>query len=188
MPASSSTTDNAIGFLTVVESPEHGLFGGYLLLNSTGRPLEFHCTTPVRPNRAQEILYGATLKPYLYGELLGKTLLSQTQIEPIFVCTNVAEVAEAREFTKVPLVLLLSADDQTDEQSRRVDGPVNSPTVRAPLGMVPLQLKSQQAAVSARHASDCQLMSERSGSLPESFDFREPFDRIRYAIEEAQMN
>jgi hypothetical protein len=57
----------ALGFLAVVEHELHGLFGGYLLLNATGRPLEFHCTAPVRPNRAQQILYGPTLEPYLYG-------------------------------------------------------------------------------------------------------------------------
>ena len=51
----------AIGFLTVTRDLEQGLFGGYLLLNALGRPLEFHCTAPVRPNRAQEILYGPTL-------------------------------------------------------------------------------------------------------------------------------
>lgn len=55
-PAGKSTI--ALGFLTVVEHKQHGLFGGYLVLNQVGRPLEFHCTAPVKPNRAQEILYG----------------------------------------------------------------------------------------------------------------------------------
>ncbi|MEQ8839035.1 MAG: hypothetical protein RID07_19675, partial [Lacipirellulaceae bacterium] len=59
----------AIGFLTAVESPQHGLFGGYLVLSLQGRPLEFRCTTPVKPTRAQEILYGKTLRPYLLCEL-----------------------------------------------------------------------------------------------------------------------
>ena len=55
------------GFLTTVESPAHGLFGGYLLVDSIGRPLEFHCTTPVKVSRAQQILYGATLSGHLHG-------------------------------------------------------------------------------------------------------------------------
>ena len=82
MTASRSKSLPDIGFMTVVESAEHGFFGGYLVLNHTGRPLEFHCTAPVRPNRAQEILYGPTLKPYLYGEQIGKTLWSQTKNVP----------------------------------------------------------------------------------------------------------
>ncbi|MBL9124077.1 MAG: hypothetical protein JNG90_10630, partial [Planctomycetaceae bacterium] len=47
----------ALGFLTVVEHEQLGLIGGYLLLNLSGRPLEFHCTAPLKPNRAQQILY-----------------------------------------------------------------------------------------------------------------------------------
>ena len=58
---------------------EQGLFGGYLVLNLLGRPLEFHCTAPVRPNRAQEILYGPTLDPYLCGERIGQTLVGEVQ-------------------------------------------------------------------------------------------------------------
>ena len=78
----------ALGFLTVVEHPQHGLFGGYLLLNLAGRPLEFHCTAPIKPNRAQEILYGPTLESYLYGEQIGCTLLGQAKIEPLAVFTD----------------------------------------------------------------------------------------------------
>ena len=70
----------AIGFLTVTRDVEQGLFGGYLVLNFLGRPLEFHCTAPVRPNRAQEILYGPTLDPYLVGERIGQALL-ETSVE-----------------------------------------------------------------------------------------------------------
>ena len=70
----------ALGFLTVVDSPQHGLFGGFLLLNGGGRPLEFHCTAPVKANRAQRILYGPTLMPYLYGEQIGRTLVEKSKI------------------------------------------------------------------------------------------------------------
>ena len=68
MAAAHVPSSRLMGFLTVVEHPEFGLFGGYLLLNWAGRPLEFHCTAPLKPNRAQEILYGPTLEPFLYGE------------------------------------------------------------------------------------------------------------------------
>ena len=73
----SAGSQAALGFLTVLEHDEHGLVGGYLLLNMAGRPLEFHCTVPVRPNRAQQILFGPTLRPYLYGEQIGQALLAK---------------------------------------------------------------------------------------------------------------
>ena len=60
------------GFLTVVESAAHGVFGGYLLVDVLGRPVEFHCTTPVKVTRAQQILYGATLHGHLHGRGEGR--------------------------------------------------------------------------------------------------------------------
>src|SRR5262245_21892116 len=63
--SSGDKRSTAIGFYTVVAHEQHGLFGGLLVLNRNGRPLEFHCTAPLKPNRAQEILYGATLESYL---------------------------------------------------------------------------------------------------------------------------
>ena len=50
-----------VGFLSVRYRSEHGFFGGYLIVNQLARPLEFHCTMPVRPSRSQELLYGKTL-------------------------------------------------------------------------------------------------------------------------------
>src|SRR5574340_381182 len=93
----------ALGFLTVVEHPQHGLFGGYLVLNLAGRPLEFHCTAPVKPNRAQEILYGPTLESYLYGEQIGQTLLAKATAEPLVVCTDLEPMLAVREFVPTPV-------------------------------------------------------------------------------------
>ena len=76
------------GYLSAVESAEHGFFGGYLLVSPLGRPVEFHCTAPVRPSRAQEILYGPTLRPYLLGEQIAGTLLSKAQLRPQIILTD----------------------------------------------------------------------------------------------------
>src|SRR5688572_19430758 len=103
---SSTRSAACLGFLTVIEQAELGLLGGYLVLNAAGRPLEFHCTAPVKPNRAQEILYGTTLQPFLYGEQIGQTLLARSKATPIVVCTDSEPVLAARDFTHVPLVLV----------------------------------------------------------------------------------
>src|ERR1044071_2335982 len=100
---SASTSQGSLGFLTVVEHEEHGLVGGDLVLTLTGRPLEFHCTAPVKPNRAQQILYGPTLKPYLYGEQIGQALLGKGATEPSVVCTDMRPVLAVREFTALPV-------------------------------------------------------------------------------------
>lgn len=73
---------------SVVAHEQHGLFGGFLLLNRTGRPLEFHCTAPIRPNRAQDIFYGTSLESYLYGEAIGSTLLAKASCPIDFLCVE----------------------------------------------------------------------------------------------------
>src|SRR5438034_1245608 len=86
----------AIGFLTVLEHAQQGLMGGYLVLNESGRPLEFHCTTPIKPNRAQQILYGPTLEPYLFGEQIGKALVSKSAVDPLLICTDLRAAMAVR--------------------------------------------------------------------------------------------
>jgi len=82
----------AFGFLTALEDPQHGFFGGYLVLSDLGRPLEFHCSTPVLPNEAQKILYGATLRPYVLGEIIGQTLVAQGQLAVQAIVTDHEEM------------------------------------------------------------------------------------------------
>src|SRR5687768_7792332 len=98
----------AIGFLTVVEHAEFGLFGGYLLLNAAGRPLEFHCTAPVKPDRALEILYGPTLDGYLY-ERIADALLAKAKAAPLLVCTDLPALSQSAS-AEFPLVLILPPD------------------------------------------------------------------------------
>jgi hypothetical protein len=98
MLVSDSEIRPTLGFLTVVEHPDYGLFGGYLILNTAGRPLEFHCTAPIKPNRAQQILYGPTLESFLYGEQIGQTLIGNGSKPPLVVCTDREPALAAREY------------------------------------------------------------------------------------------
>ncbi|MGC3970243.1 MAG: hypothetical protein QM775_23810 [Pirellulales bacterium] len=111
------------GFYTVVSHEQHGLFGGLLLLNRNGRPLEFHCTAPIKPNRAQEILYGASLESYLHGEAIGAALLAKASTPPTFLCVESPAALAVREFTDAPVAMIV-ADVKPDADDRplfRVD-------------------------------------------------------------------
>jgi hypothetical protein len=177
----------ALGFLTVVEHELHGFFGGYLLLNTNGRPLEFHCTAPVKPNRAQEILYGPTLKPYLFGEQIGQTLISKSPTKPMLVCTDVGAVLAVRDYVSLPMALVNDRCDtkestpaSNDEPRWRLD-PADRQTQ-----LVRFQLGRNQLAVPMNHDGDRAELSERLAPFADHFDLAEPFDRIRGALEEAQ--
>ena len=96
----------AFGFLTAVEQPGSGFYGGYLVLAPNGRPLEFRCSTPVQPSRAQEILYGASLRPFLLGELIGGTLLADATVPVVAIVTDLADMAELAAVRREPVVVV----------------------------------------------------------------------------------
>lgn len=183
MSADRGKSAAALGFLTVHECATQGLFGGYLVLNASGRPLQFHCTAPVKPNRAQEILYGATLGPYLYGEQIGQTLVSQAKEKPELLCTDCPDMLSLASFVKQPVVLVDQAQQDraaTGGKTTRVDAAHAGPSAPAMF-----TVGAHRVALSPQHTADESRVTEQLQSLSSSFDLAEPFDRIRQAIAEA---
>jgi hypothetical protein len=190
MAVDDSKSQSALGFLTVLEHAQHGLMGGYLVLNQTGRPLEFHCTTPVKPNRAQQILYGPTLEPYLFGEQIGKSLVAKSSLDPLAICTDLRPVMAVRALVSAPVALVV-ADERPSDAPKPDDATLRVPTVRidaahdGPLLQI-FQLGRNRLAVPPGRESDRAMILKRLGSLEDLFDLAEPFDRIREALAEAQ--
>jgi len=180
----------SIGFLTVVADAEHGLFGGYLVVNPAGRPLEFHCTAPVKPNRAQEILYGPTLEPYLYGEQIGQTLVRKATHEVLAVCTDRQPVLAVRDFVSVPVALVLPPESpQAVPSATELDNSAFGLRFNLPHAggrLLTFELGKNRLAVPLGADSDRALIAERLDPLVNGFDLLEPFQRIREAIEEAR--
>ena len=71
------------------------------------------CTAPVKPNRAQQILFGPTLESYLYGEQIGQTLLTKSALQPLMVCTDVVAALAVRDYVPTPVALVVTAGDDT---------------------------------------------------------------------------
>jgi len=170
----------SLGFLTVVADPQHGLCGGYLLLDRRGRPLEFHCTVPVRPNRAQEILYGPTLESFLYGEQIGQALVSKSKLAPAAIFTDQAPALAVRDFVSTPVALILEGDEADQSRVLRIDAAHAAPRWHC------FSRGSNRLAVPAAHTADQSELDHRLGDLAETLDLAEPFSRIREAISEAQ--
>jgi len=166
MSSSSLKPGVCLGFLTVVENADLGCVGGYLLLNPAGRPLEFHCTAPVTANRTQRILYGTTLKPYLYGEVIGQALLAKSKLQPMVVCTDSEPVLAARKFASVTLVRVLGEDDRS--------------------AISAFSLGKSFVVTAPHFESDQQAIAAAWSAAADHLDLFEPFARIREALEEAQ--
>lgn len=181
------------GFLTVVQHAQHGFFGGYLVLNASARPLEFHCTAPVKPNRAQEILYGPTLEPYLYGEQIGQTLIAKSQHVPLAVYTDQPAVLAVRPHVEMPVLLVLGDQDAAADcdaapaAANGVQYRVDAAHGRAAAPPA-FQLGRNRVASATGYDGDRQFATDELQLLAEHFDLAEPFARIRGAIDEAQRN
>ncbi len=152
------------GFLTIMQEP-NGFVGGYLVVNSWGRPIEFRLSTAVQPNRVQEILYGTTLLPHLFGEVIGRTLVEKTATKAQAVFTDQPAALELRRLLDVPVGCLIPLAETLAKAAEAAPG----------LKYHPLY--------PADEATVRELLLTGSDHL---LDLREPLARVRDAISEAR--
>jgi hypothetical protein len=169
-----STAPINLGFLTVLHEA-NGYVGGYMVTNNWGRPLEFRLTTAVQPNRVQQILYAATLKPYLCADLIGKTLVDRTAAAVQLLVTDTGAVLELRPRVEVPVVWVAAADDPAGLAGAGTPACVEGPARgRGPVLAHP------------RYPDDVPAVRALLAGLEGLIDLTEPFARIREAIAEAR--
>ena len=101
------------GFLAISEKENLGFCGGLLIVNSSGRPLEFHSTAPVIPNDAQRILYGATLNEFITCDQIGVSLLAKCKARPGILLVDHHSLSNMR-LVADSSVLLLSSHDESE--------------------------------------------------------------------------
>lgn len=190
MTAGDGRAPTALGFLTILEHEQRGLVGGFLILNTNGRPLEFHCTAPVKANRAQQILFGPTLDAYLYGEQIGQTLLAKCSLELLAVCTDVERALCVRDYATSPVTLVLNNDIQPIAgqafEAAAPNGTVWRVDAAQQFGphLHEFVVGRNRLAVPAHREADRAALAERLEPVA-ALDLAEPFERIRQAVEEA---
>jgi hypothetical protein len=187
MGARGDKSVGAVGFVAVCDFGGRGLVGGYLLLNAAGRPLEFHCTAPVRPSRAQEILYGPTLLPFLYGEQIGRALLEKASTKPVAVFVDAEALLAAQPFVDAPLAVVCAEDggELASGAAASAEMATASRRLLGPPRFCCFRLNNGTIALPASRQADEAAVAERLSSLGATFDLAEPFERIREAVAEA---
>jgi hypothetical protein len=162
----------AIGFLTALEDPQHGFFGGYLVLSELGRPLEFHCSTPVMPNQAQRILYGKTLGAYVLSDLIGQTLVAKSQLPVQAVLTDQREMLGLT-LVRDEIIICVESNNPVDADLESTSAPQFT--------MGNYRLFGTTTCI-WQPAEQQQILS----NIASRVELAEPFERIREAIREAQ--
>ncbi len=180
------------GYLSTVQLAELGYFGGYLVISALGRPLEFHCTAPVRPNRAQEILYGPTLEPYLLGEQIGGTLLGRAKLTPRLILTDRSATLCLRGQIATPMVRLVHREDAPRTSHTLLSTPHggsngnDNPERPNPPCDRMVVVAEREFELPIGFDFDRETVVELLATLAQYVEVAEPFDRIQEAIREAQ--
>lgn len=175
---SNTKTLLALGFITVRHHSEHGYFGGYLILNQLGRPLEFHCTLPVKPSRAQSLLYGPTLDDFICGEQIAKALVTKAKLKPSLLLTDCTAVLAFEQVGDEPMVLVEAGEPEDNESHLRRPHRKDASVKR-------IASSGMRCSVSTSSSASSELLSELAPKLAPNFDLTEPFQRIAEALLEA---
>jgi hypothetical protein len=166
------------GFLTALEHAERGFVAGLLVTNQFGRPLEFQCTTPVKPNRTQQILYGPTLVPYVLGELAAQTLVKKAGVQPHLILTDNVDILELRNHVTIPVLRLVLPEAGSTEQA----------TTATPADVDDQQVTRLGLHTCYTHASfsaDRDAVAKLTSAMSKEADLSEPLERVQAALEEA---
>ena len=168
---------NNLAFITLAEVEDGVLRGGILVTDTHGKPVEFRCTSPIRPNAVQRTLYGDTLMPHIAVELVGKPLVQAVQASLDVVLVHQEEFLLLR--TKCEKPLLLGRRQGEEMQLAEESG------------------KSQPEVVLSSHSGkfapvvitchwdyldDIAQCKESLGWMFSNCDLIEPFERIKTAL------
>ncbi|MCA9157572.1 MAG: hypothetical protein KDA51_01620 [Planctomycetales bacterium] len=167
----------SLGFLSVRRHPEHGYFGGYLITNHVARPLEFHCTMPVRPSRAQMLLYGPTIDAFVCGEQIAKALVGKAKVKPTVVLTD------------CPAVLALSSVCTANSAHLQFEPGGETSNFHIPQGspgeLLSLRIEPWHLSILAAQPELETPLTACLSQLGSNFDLTEPFQRVVDALLEA---
>src|SRR6185437_5771603 len=152
--------------------------GAILITDDWGKPLEFRCTAPVKPNAVQRTLYGQTLLPHVLVELIGAPLLSAVQEHPEVIIIQESLFFDLRHKTDTPVVRLRRQGADVKLSS---DGAEKA----KPLVMASESGKFDPIVMEAhwQFAGDMDYSREKLRELFGRWDLVEPFERLTKGLE-----
>lgn len=179
MPNANETgTLETVGYLSISKLEPVGYCGGFLLLNATGRPVEFHCTLPINPDRSQEILFGAALLPVLFVDCIGRPLTQKASRPPELILVDDDLLLGLQKGLECPVIHL--------NESLTVAAGMGQATLDgAPSGVPDRDLSPLVGSPLADSRLVQRPTPEIVSRLAERVELAEPFERIREALQEA---
>lgn len=116
----SDSPEIRLAFMDVTVFSDGSIRGGILTTDVETRPFEFRVTSPIKPTQVQQILYGASLKDYVYGELICTPLVKATKEKLSMVLVKEIFLISMRPLVSVPVIIVRSSNSQTGDGIRSV--------------------------------------------------------------------
>jgi hypothetical protein len=166
-----------LGFIALAEVESGVLRGGILITDPHGKPLEFRCTSPIRPNAVQRTLYGGTLMPHIAVELVGQPLVQAVTASPDVVLVQQEEFLSLRTRFEKPL-LLARRQGEDMKLSKETDKKQPEELLSSSSG------KFTPVVVTCHwdYPDDIAQCKEGLGGMFSNCDLVEPFERVKTAL------
>jgi len=157
--------------------------GGILLTDRETKPLEFRCTSPIRPTGLQKLLYGNMLERHILVELIGQSLLKSLAEQSDVILVREPDLLHLQvRLGNQQTVLLLSKHGEHDPRGAEKSdaGGGTSKLLGSDTG------KFEPVVVHTYRGFE-EKGGQLRGVLGEvfaHFDLLEPFERVKAALEQ----
>lgn len=119
-----SRSHSFIAYLVIRNRGQEGFDSGYLCCDQDGTPIEYRYTEPVKASRIQELLYGPSLKPVLFGQCILAQLLKTIEQKPALIVTDQDAVLEGYKGSAIPIIhVTANLDNLMNERSCQLQTP-----------------------------------------------------------------
>jgi hypothetical protein len=160
-PPAQLAESKTLGYLSCPQAADGGFTGALLITDSGTRPLYFAYVAPIRPTMMQKILYGQTLNEHTKVLVIAKKLLTEgLSVKPDVLFVDAEDLIDVRQLTKWPVAFLQKG--QQDASSL-----------------------SDLFYDTGGRDQDTSIVGRIVGSLEESVDLLDPFNRLTDALKEA---
>ena len=168
--------DKRIAYIDIAEFDDGRAVRGAILVSDTlTEPIEFRCTSPIRPTVIQRTLWGGRLNGHIATVLVAKPLLAAITNPVNLIVVRKAEFLEHRDAVSQPMVQLLR-QEQLSAASLLAETAKND-TLDGNGRFDSVVLK-----VHKKHVEDRTEAQKILKSVFQTHDVFEPFDRIANAL------
>lgn len=172
-----------LAFLTYIQGDDNNPGRGAVLVTDDGtRPLEFRCTTPIKPNAFQRMLYGQTLRDYIAVDLVGEPLLHAIQERPHVVLVREPLFLKLRSKVDLRMVCLRRQGEQVSAVVS--DGQAKYGEEPSLLSCASGRFQALTVTGPPGHADELETSLEMLRPIFSETDLLEPFDRISKVVAE----